>query len=407
MSRLAGKRVLLGVGGGIAAYKTPDLVRALRKVGAEVRVVVTPAACEFVSANVLEVLSENRVGRALFDPAFEHEIGHIALARWPDVVLIAPATANLIARARAGMADDLLTTLLLATTAPVVWCPAMNTQMLAHPATQENMATIAARARQHVVRPDDGDLACGEVGAGRLPDPPVLLAAAERALPGGTLAGRRVVVTAGPTREWFDPVRFLSNPSTGKMGFALAAACHAQGADVRLIAGPTALATPPGVARVDVASAAEMLAAVRATAADVLIKTAAVADWTPVEVATQKRKKGDGAWSPALTRTVDILSSVTSSEDRPAIVVGFAAETERVVEYATDKLHRKGLDAIVANDVGPGGAFGSDHNQVTVLTHDGRAIALGPADKRSIADGIVQAIAELTPRAAAAGQHAP
>ncbi|MCB9520467.1 MAG: bifunctional phosphopantothenoylcysteine decarboxylase/phosphopantothenate--cysteine ligase CoaBC [Myxococcales bacterium] len=400
MSRLRGRRVLLGVTGGIAAYKAPELVRALRAAGAEVRVIVTAGGAEFVSTRALEVLSENRVAEGVFDRAFEHEIGHIALARWPDVVLIAPATANFIAKLRVGLADDLLTTVLLATTAPVVVAPAMNTQMLGHPAVVENLSVLAARPGTTIVAPDSGSLACGEVGAGRLPDPPVLLAALERAVPGGGLSGRHVVVSAGPTRERFDPVRFLSNPSTGRMGFAIAAAAVAAGADVTLVAGPTSLPTPPGAVRVDVESAAQMRAAIVNRGCDVLVMTAAVADWTPAEPSPHKRKKTAGVWDPRLDRTADILAEVSASAARPRLLIGFAAETENVVEYARAKLAAKRLDAIVANDVGAGGAFGSESNTITLLAADGEAIEIGPAPKREVADALVAWIAGALARQA-------
>lgn len=389
MSRLRGKKVLLGVSGGIAAYKAPGVVRALVAAGAEVRVVLTSSGAEFVSRLALEVVSENRVHSELFEPGFESEIGHIELARWADVVLVAPATANLLARMRQGMADDLLTTLLLATTAPIVVSPAMNTQMWGHPAVAENVRVLAERGVV-VVPPDSGQLACKEVGAGRMPDAPVLVAAAERALPGGLLAGRTVCVSAGPTREYFDPVRFLSNPSSGRMGYALARAARAHGADVTLVSGPTGLETPAGVRRVDVVSAQQMRDAVfENAAADLLVMAAAVADWRPETAAENKRKKGDGGWEPDLVRTPDILAELADASTRPSVVIGFSAETTDLLANATRKLQSKRLDGIVANDVSTGRVFGSDENIVLLIDGDGEPSEFGPAPKRDVAERIV------------------
>ncbi|MFT6399106.1 MAG: phosphopantothenoylcysteine decarboxylase/phosphopantothenate--cysteine ligase [Bradymonadia bacterium] len=390
MTRLAGKRIVLGVGGGIAAYKAPTLVRALREQGALVRVVLTEGGASFVSQLALQVVSENRVGRSLLDPASEYEIGHIETARWADVVLVAPATANLIARIRAGMADDLLTTVVLATMAPLVLAPSMNTQMLRASATQENLEVLRSRGAM-VVIPDVGELACKEVGAGRLPDPLVLIAEVERALTPQRLAGVKVTVSAGPTREHFDPVRFLSNPSSGKMGYAIAAAAFAEGADVILISGPSSLDIPPGVRRRSVTTAAEMCAAVQAAGGDVLIMAAAVADWTPGERDSEKRKKRDGDWQPTLVRTTDILREVSGSGHRPRVVIGFAAETQDVLGNAREKLASKNLDAIVANDVSVGG-FGTDGNAVTLITATEEK-PFGPAPKRVIGDHIIDWVA--------------
>lgn len=392
-TRLHGRKVLLGVGGGIAAYKAPTLVRALRAAGAEVRVVLTRSAAEFVAPLSLEVVSEHRVLTELFAPGQESEIGHIELARWADVVLVAPATANLLSRMRVGAADDLLTTLLLATTAPVVVCPAMNTQMWMHAAVRENLEVLVSRGVT-VVSPDSGELACREVGPGRLPDEGVLVAAAERAVAGGLLNGRSVVVTAGPTREYFDPVRFLSNPSSGRMGFALAEACAAHGAAVTLIAGPVSLGTPAGVSRVDVVSAQELHDAVhRHVGADLLLMSAAVADWRPEDRAEQKRKKGPGGWSPEMTRTPDVLASLVDAPVRPRVVIGFAAETESIEEHARSKLAAKRLDGIVANDVSGGKVFGADSSAVVLLDGSGEGRRVGPAPKRAVAEAIVEWVA--------------
>ena len=395
MSRLQGKRILVGVGGGIAAYKSPDFIRQLRKEGAEVRVVLSASAREFVAPLALQVVSENPVAQDLFDPQFEHEIGHIELARWADCVLIAPATANLLARLRVGMADDLLTTLVLATTAPVVLAPAMNTQMWEHPAVRENVQVLSTRHKTVVLPPDEGLLACKETGPGRLPDAAVLLACVERALCGHKLAGRHVVVTAGPTREFFDPVRFLSNPSSGKMGYSLAAAAWSAGAAVTLISGPTSLTPPYGVTMDRVVSAHEMCERVMATPCDILIMAAAVADYVPTERFEHKRKKTEAPWNPVLTRTADILGQLAAAERRPEVVVGFAAETDNVTGNALKKLESKRLDGIVANSVyGPTGAFGSDASTVVLMGRGGHRHEFGPSPKREVADHIIDWIAE-------------
>lgn len=394
MSGLEGRRIVLGVGGGIAAYKAAELVRVLRREGAEVRVVMTASAEEFITPLTLQALSGHRVGRSIFDASFEEEIGHIELARWAELLIVAPATANLVARLRAGMADDLLTTIALATTAPVLVCPAMNTQMWGHPAVQENVAVLSARRRTSVLMPDEGVLACREVGPGRLPDPPVLVAHADRLLHGRLLSGKRVVVTAGPTREFFDPVRFLSNPSSGKMGYSLAAAAWAEGAEVRLITGPVSLTPPVGCEVVPVVAADEMRDAVLASAADILIMAAAVADYTPSERLPQKRKKMAGPWDPKLRRTPDILTDLGGHRDRMPVVIGFAAETDDIIPNAIRKLETKGLDGIVANSVyGPTGAFGNDASTVTLIRRGGHRHEFGPSPKREVARHIVEWIA--------------
>ena len=403
MSSLRGIKVLLGVSGGIAAYKSAALIRHLRGQGCVVRVVMTAAAREFITPLTLEVLSEHPVTTELFQPGFESEIGHIELARWPDVVLVAPATANVIAKARAGIADDMLTTILLATTARVLWCPAMNTQMLGHPATVENVEALRQRRLNHVLDPDAGELACHEVGAGRLPDPPVIEAALRRVLTPQLLAGRRVLITAGPTREYFDPVRFLSNPSTGRMGYALAEACAAAGATVTLVSGPTTLPAPWNVRVVRVGSARQMRDAVFAEPCDIAVMAAAVADWRPSEQLPHKRKKATAPWIPTFERTDDILAQLSESPQRPALLVGFAAETEHVIDNARIKLERKGIDGIVANDVGgSNGAFGNPNNTVTLIDAHGGSRVLPEAGKRDIADEICRWIATLERKPGAA-----
>src|SRR5580704_13993738 len=332
---MQGKRILLGVTGGIAAYKSPDLVRRLREQGAEVQVVMTAAAREFVTAATFQAVSGRPVRTDLWDAAAEAAMGHIELARWAQLVLIAPATADFLARLAAGHADDLLSTLCLATEAPIAVAPAMNRVMWANAATRANVATLLHRNVQ-VLGPAEGEQACGEVGAGRMLEP---LELADRAsimlLGGGPLQGRRVLITAGPTRERIDPVRFISNRSSGKMGFAVAQAAREAGAQVVLVAGPVSLATPVGVKRVDVESAAEMLAAVlrELPGTDVFISTAAVADYRPARAAEQKIKKTTDTLELAMQRTTDVLATVAAHAERP-FVVGFAAETEAVEQNA-------------------------------------------------------------------------
>lgn len=389
MTQLSQKKILVAVSGGIAAYKAAQLVRDLQRAGATVRVAMTEGATRFVAPLTFQALTGNPVATQILDPSEEHEIGHIELARWPDLIVVAPATANVLAKAAVGLADDLVTTTLLASEAPVLFCPAMNTQMLRHPATQQNIAALRARERTFLVEPDAGELACGEVGAGRLPDPPVIVDAAAAVLSPALLAGRHVLVSAGPTREHFDPARFISNPSSGRMGYAIAAAATALGADVTLVSGPVSLEPPTGVECVPVVSAADMQREVNARSSDIVVMAAAVADWTPTTTAEHKRKKGGGDWSPELQRTPDIIAGLAASPKRPVLVIGFAAETEHVVEYAREKMKRKGLDGIVANDVGgTDTAFGNATNAVTLLAPGQDDVVLPRAPKRAIADRI-------------------
>ncbi|HXY97471.1 MAG TPA: bifunctional phosphopantothenoylcysteine decarboxylase/phosphopantothenate--cysteine ligase CoaBC [Steroidobacteraceae bacterium] len=395
-----GKHILLGITGGIAAYKSPDLVRRLRERGAEVQVVMTAAAREFVTPTTFQAVSGRTVRTDLWDAAAEAAMGHIELARWADAVLIAPASADFLARLATGRADDLLATLCLATEAPIAVAPAMNHVMWANHATRANVAQLAARGVL-ILGPAAGDQACGEVGEGRMLEPlelaeqlGALLAA------GGELAGRRVLVTAGPTRERLDPVRFISNRSSGKMGFAVAQAARAAGAEVILVAGPVSLPTPPGVRRIDVESAADMLAAVLRELAGthVFISTAAVADYRPARAAQQKIKKVSDTLEVAMERTPDVLATVAARPDRP-LVVGFAAETESVEQNARAKLMKKNLDMIAANEVGDDKAFDSDENQLIVLARGAR-YELGRAGKLALARGLVTLIArELAARA--------
>ncbi len=391
MSGLVNRHILLGVTGGIAAYKACELVRLLRRAGAEVRVVMTRGATEFVTPLTFQALSGHPVRSALFDAGAEAGMDHIELARWADLILVAPASADFLARLAAGMADDLLATLCLATTAPVVVAPAMNQQMWQAAATRENVERLAARGVP-LLGPATGEQACGESGPGRMLEPPELMAQVEALLGSGPLAGVTALVTAGPTREAIDPVRFISNRSSGKMGFAMAAALTAAGADVVLVAGPVQLPTPPGVRRVDVESAAAMMAAVEDERFDLLVATAAVADYRPTAAATGKMKKEQPTLALALTRNSDILATI--SVQRPDVfTVGFAAETDDLARYARGKLAAKKLDMIAANWVGGGRGFDSESNALQVYWADGDA-ALEEAPKAELARRLVTLIAE-------------
>lgn len=372
---MSDRQVLLIVGGGIAAYKCLELVRLLRGRGIAVRPVLTEAGAKFVTPLSLAALCEDRVHTDLFSLTDEAEMGHIRLSRSADLIVVAPATADLMARAAAGLANDLATTLLLATDTPVMMVPAMNVRMWTHPATRRNLATLAADGVRFV-GPEVGDMACGETGPGRMAEPAAILAAILSALEpqARPLAGRRAVVTAGPTAEPLDPVRVLTNRSSGKQGFAIAGALAALGAEVTLVAGPVAEPTPPGVHRVDVETAREMLAACEAALpADIAVCVAAVADWRPAEVAAGKTKKAPGAPAPEirLVENPDILATLSRAEARPRLVVGFAAETEAVEDHARAKLARKGCDWIVANDVSRPGVMGGSDNTVSIVTRDG------------------------------------
>ena len=389
------KRILLGVTGGIAAYKGPDLVRRLRERGAEVQVVMTAGAREFVTATTFQAVCGRAVRTDLWDAAAEAAMGHIELARWADAVLIAPASADFLARLATGQANDLLATLCLATQAPIAVAPAMNHVMWANAATRANIAILTQRG-VHIFGPGEGDQACGETGAGRMLEP---LDLAERlgALlqpAGGALTGRRVLITAGPTRERIDPVRFISNRSSGKMGFAVAQAAREAGASVVLVAGPVSLPTPAGVTRVDVESAADMLAAVlrELPGTDLFISTAAVADYRPARPAQQKIKKTAESLDLAMERTADVLATVAARAERP-FVVGFAAETESVEQNARTKLMKKNLDMIAGNEVGHDKAFETDDNQLIVLSRSARH-ELARADKLTLARGLMALIAQ-------------
>jgi phosphopantothenoylcysteine decarboxylase/phosphopantothenate--cysteine ligase len=370
---LANRHILLGVTGGIAAYKAAELARLFVGAGADVRVVMTRAAGEFVGAMTFQALTGNETRSDLFDSAHEAAMGHIELARWADLVLVAPATANFIASMAQGRADDLLSTLCIATAAPVAVAPAMNRQMWADEATRANIATLEERGRL-VWGPGAGEQACGEVGPGRMLEPPEILDKAQQLFTKGDLAGVRALVTAGPTHEAIDPVRFIGNRSSGKMGFAIAQALEEQGAAVTLVAGPCALPTPPGIGRIDVNSALEMHDAVmqRAGDCDLFVATAAVADYRPADVRGSKIKKDTDTLQLRLVRNPDILAEVAALSKAP-FTVGFAAETDDIETYADDKRRKKGLDMIAANDVGgEQGGFDSDENALLVLWEGGR-----------------------------------
>lgn len=375
---LTGRRLLLVIGGGIAAYKTLELIRLLHRAGAETRVVLTEAGSRFVTPLSLAALTGHPPRTGLFQPDEETAMGHIELSRWADLVVVAPATAGLIAKAAQGLADDLASTTLIATDKRVLMAPAMNVRMWLHPAVQANVARLAAFPGPGVafVGPDEGDMACGEFGPGRMAEPPAILDAivAELAGPAARpLAGRRALVTAGPTFEPIDPVRGLTNRSSGKQGYAIAAALARRGAEVTLVSGPVALDAPPGVTRFWVETALQMQAACEAALpVDLAVMTAAVADWRPDQVATGKIKKAPGGPpSLALTENPDILAGLSAAGPRrPALVVGFAAETEDLIGNARRKLSRKGCDWIVANDVSAD-VFGADGNAATLITAAG------------------------------------
>lgn len=373
---LNAKRVLLIVTGGIAAYKTPELVRLLKKAGASVRCVLTEGATQFVTPLTLQSLSGDKVYTDLFSLTDENEMGHIELSRQADVVLVAPATANVLAKMAQGLADDLATTLLLATDKPVLAAPAMNVRMWSHAATQDNVKTLQKRGVT-MIGPVEGEMACGEYGEGRMSEPAEILAAVANFLDAhAPLKGTRAIVTSGPTHEPIDPVRFIANRSSGKQGHAIAEALRDLGASVTLVTGPVELADPLGVTTVHIESARDMLAAVQAAQpADLLVAAAAVADWRVEAQAAQKIKKGADTALPDLNlvENPDILATLSQAgPSRPALVVGFAAETETVIEHARAKLAKKGCDWVCANDVSAhAGTFGGDSNTVHLVTRGG------------------------------------
>ncbi len=394
MGSPAPHRVLLGVTGGIAAYKSAELVRRLRDRDVDVQVVMTDGARELVTPMTFQALSGRPVRSALWDAAAEAAMGHIELARWPDRILIAPASADFLARLAHGLADDLLTTLCLATDRPIAVAPAMNRLMWSNAATQDNIAQLASRGVR-VLGPAEGDQACGEVGAGRMLEPLDLVEEILLLPPGdGALAGRKVLITAGPTRERIDPVRFITNRSSGKMGFAVAQAARDAGAEVVIVSGPVNVMTPRGVRRVDVETAEQMMSAVNANLAgtDIFIAAAAVSDYRPLQVAAEKIKKTSDSLVLPLSRTTDILASVSAGTPRP-FVVGFAAETQNVERNALAKLEGKNLDLIAANQVGENLGFDQDDNALTVYWKGGKRELL-LCSKSQLAGQLVALIAE-------------
>jgi len=402
MQRLYRKRIVLGVGGGIAAYKSAELVRRLRDQGAEVRVVMTQGGREFITPLTLQALSGHPVHMDLLDPAAEAAMGHIELAKWADLILIAPATADLMARLAQGIANDLLTTLVLATDAPVALAPAMNQAMWRDDATQANSQVLIERGL-HMFGPASGSQACGDVGLGRMLEPDDLAQLAADCFKREALTGRHVLITAGPTQENIDPVRYITNHSSGKMGFALAEAAVEAGAKVTLVTGPVHLPTPDRVNRIDVVSARDMLAACEAAMpCDLLIAAAAVADYRPEVVAQHKLKKDPSTGEGMLLQMVrnpDILATLAQRDDRP-FSVGFAAETEKLLDYAARKLKDKNLDLIVANDVAnPSIGFNSEENAITIIDRDLQQSSLAQTSKGKIARQLIAFIADRLNRA--------
>lgn len=394
---LGGKTIVLCVTGGIAAYKAADLTSKLRGAGAQVRVLMTESATQFITPMTFEVLSGYRAVVDTFDRNFSWEVEHVSLAKAADVFVIAPATANIIAKAAHGIADDMVSTTLLATRAPVVIAPAMNTGMYDNPVTGQNLETLRGRG-VHMVEPACGRLACGDTGRGKLADTNEILHAIEQALTVQDLADLSLLVTAGPTQEALDPVRFLSNHSSGKMGYAIAARAALRGAKVTLVSGPTALATPAGVTRVDITSAREMFDAVvsRADRQDIIIKAAAVGDYRPETEAQDKLKKSNDEMNIALTRNPDILAELGRKKRPGQLLCGFAMETQNLLQNAADKLRRKNCDMLVANSLREAGAgFQHDTNAATLLFADGRQETVPLMQKEELADRILDRLLVL------------
>ena len=394
MENLSGKTVLLGITGGIAAYKMANVTSALRKTGAEVHCILTQNATQFITPLTFETLSNNRCIVDTFDRNFQYDVAHVSLAKKADVILIAPATANVIAKLAHGLADDMLTTTVLASRCPKLIAPAMNTAMLENPATQENLATLR-RYGFTVIEPATGMLACKDVGSGKLPEPEVLCEEIYRVIGREKdLQGLHITVTAGPTQESLDPVRFLTNHSSGKMGYAIAREAMLRGADVTLISGPVALKAPLGVKLVNITTAQEMLEGVQAALpqTDVLVMAAAVADYRPAVVADQKMKKGEGDMSIPLERTGDVLGWVAQNRHPGLFVCGFSMETEHMLENSRAKLEKKKLDMIVANNLKVDGAgFGTDTNVVTLITRE-KETELPKMSKEDVAGRILDAV---------------
>lgn len=394
MQRLTRKRVILGVTGGIAAYKSAELIRRLIDFDAEVRVVMTEGAKEFITPLTLQALSGNPVHDSLLDPKAEAAMGHIALARWADIILIAPASANFLAKLNAGQGNDLLNTLCLASAAPIVVAPAMNQQMWANASTQDNMKSLTNKGI-HVLGPAEGSQACGDVGPGRMIEPSELAQSLANFFKNKALTGKKVVITAGPTREALDPIRYISNHSSGKMGFSIAEAAIEAGASTTLIAGPVTLCTPDRVKRIDVVSAQDMFEASLAQAADadIFIATAAVADYRPQNIATEKIKKSTQSLTITLEKNPDIVAAVAQLSPKP-FTVGFAAETQNVLDYARGKIKSKNLDMVAANDVSNSAiGFNSDENAVTVIWPAGHQV-FNQASKPQIAKQLIALIAQ-------------
>ena len=397
MQDLQGKRIVVGITGGIAAYKTIELIRLLRKAKAEVRAVLTPAAAEFVTPLTLQAVSGNAVSQSLLDPQAELAMGHIELAKWADVIVIAPASADFIARLHAGMANDLLSTICLATAAPILLAPAMNQQMYRQTVTQRNLENLRERGILFV-GPNSGEQACGDVGFGRMSEPTeIYTALLTHFASGQDLTQLRVTITAGPTREAIDPVRYISNHSSGKMGFAIAEAFAKRGAQVTLISGPVNLPTPSQVKRINVTSAQEMYRQAMQSAVEnqLFIGCAAVADYRVEQVAEQKIKKtGDNdELTLKLVKNPDIIASVAGLTEKRPFTVGFAAETQNVEQYAKDKLQRKNLDMICANDVSGGQVFNADQNALHLFWRNGEK-RLPLADKTKLAEALVNEVVE-------------
>jgi phosphopantothenoylcysteine decarboxylase/phosphopantothenate--cysteine ligase len=392
MSDIQGRRVLLGVTGSIAAYKSPDIVRRLKDQGAEERVVLTASAEKLVSPTVFQAVSGEPVRGDIWDEQAEAAMGHIELAKWADLILIAPATANLIAQLAAGSAENLLTTICLASEAPVTLAPSMNQAMWRDAATQANCDVLRKR-NVMFIGPDDGEQACGDVGPGRMSEPANIVSRMARGGESGPFEGLRIMVSAGPTREAIDPVRFVSNRSSGKMGFALAKAAADAGAEVTLIAGPVSLPTPPRVERIDVETTQQMCDAALANIGDmdIYIGAAAISDYRPKQAAVQKIKKSADTFTLEMLKSPDLLATIAALENCP-FTVGFAAETEKLEQHATDKLKRKKLNMIVANLVGEKLCFDADDNEVIVLWQDGR-LSLPKLSKQELARQLVDVVA--------------
>jgi phosphopantothenoylcysteine decarboxylase/phosphopantothenate--cysteine ligase len=399
---MQGKSILLIIGGGIAAYKSLELIRRLRTRGAGVRAVLTAAGAQFVTPLSVAALSGEKAYGELFDLTDEAKMGHIQLSRSADLVVVAPATADLMAKMAGGLADDLASTLLLATDKPVLMAPAMNVRMWNAPATMRNLQTLRADGVTFV-GPNDGEMACGEYGPGRMAEPEEIAAAIAAHFSDGPLTGFKALVTAGPTHEPLDPVRFLANRSSGKQGYAIAAALAQAGADTALVSGPVVLPAPPGVRLLKVMTAQEMLAACESVLpVDVAVCTAAVADWRPQSTANNKIKKSDDAKAPviALTENPDILASLARHKARPRLLIGFAAETEDIIAHATAKRARKGCDWIVANDVGPGSTvMGGERNSVHLIA-EGRSESWPELSKADVGTRLSARIAETLKGAA-------